>query len=625
LAVLAYFPGLDGGFLFDDLVNLDALGKSGAIADPARLARYLTAGTADPIGRPLSLLSFLIDARDWPADPAPFLRTNLLIQIANGILLALLLRTLGAALGDESRRARCVALLGAAMWLLHPLFVSTALYVVQREAMLATTFVFLGLLAWVKGRRLLADGESRRGVAWMWAGVVFGTVLATGCKANGVLLPLLAGVLEACIPWRPAQPGQARLLRASRWALLVIPSALVIGYLISGLMQWNHQPSNRPWTVGDRVLAESFVLFDYVRELLVPRALSAGLFNDHLRPPHGSVELAWSLLAWAALCIAGWTAWRFRRRAPAAACAVLFFLAGHVLESTTIPLELYFEHRNYLPAALLFWPVARALIAWPSSPGLRILAASALVGLLFWSTWQRSTLWANQDRLAEVWLRTNPDSPRAMAFAATRWVVSGRARDAVELVRPRLMRDRGEAQYAASYYLALCESGIGISRDDARLLRIAPATPGNNPDLMQRWIGSAIGAAIRGECKGLGLATTRDWAEAFRASAGDRVAAAATGERLLGLQSLAEEEPAEALEHFNSSLALNISPAQAAIQSAQLAARGYFTEALAHLDRYEALRPAMPPPRLGMPIVHAWILERQGYWVHEMGWLRSNF
>ena len=67
LAWLAYRPGLTGGFLFDDLVNLDALGSSGPIDDWNTFWRYITSGTADPIGRPVALLSFLLDARDWPS------------------------------------------------------------------------------------------------------------------------------------------------------------------------------------------------------------------------------------------------------------------------------------------------------------------------------------------------------------------------------------------------------------------------------------------------------------------------------------------------------------------------------------------------------------------------------
>src|SRR5688572_10081009 len=79
LGFLVYWPGLAGGFLFDDFVNLNALGATGRVDDAPAFWRFITSGTADPFGRPLSLLSFLADARAWPADPAPFLRTNVLL------------------------------------------------------------------------------------------------------------------------------------------------------------------------------------------------------------------------------------------------------------------------------------------------------------------------------------------------------------------------------------------------------------------------------------------------------------------------------------------------------------------------------------------------------------------
>ena len=50
-------------------------------------------------------------------------------------------------------------------------------------------------------------------------------------------------------------------------------------------------------------------------------------------------------------------AWSIRRRHPAMALAVLFYFGAHLLESSSIALELYFEHRNYIPAMLMFWPL----------------------------------------------------------------------------------------------------------------------------------------------------------------------------------------------------------------------------------------------------------------------------
>ena len=106
LAWLVYAPGLSGGFLFDDFANLNALGNHAPIQNLDTLLRYLTSGTADPIGRPLSLASFLLNASDWPNNPGRFLQFNLLLHLANGTLLFALLRQLGGVLGGLSATCR---------------------------------------------------------------------------------------------------------------------------------------------------------------------------------------------------------------------------------------------------------------------------------------------------------------------------------------------------------------------------------------------------------------------------------------------------------------------------------------------------------------------------------------
>ncbi len=123
LTVLVYTPGLHGSFLFDDFANLPSLGDSGPIDNWPAFWRYITSGTADPTGRPLALLSFLIDARNWPADPYPFKRTGLLLHLLNGVLLTFLLQGLGRALPLATReptlgfqrRIDMAAVLGASL------------------------------------------------------------------------------------------------------------------------------------------------------------------------------------------------------------------------------------------------------------------------------------------------------------------------------------------------------------------------------------------------------------------------------------------------------------------------------------------------------------------------------
>ena len=116
------------------------------------------------------------------------------------MLLFALLARLGRALALDV----CLATaqrpsLGTALWLLHPLLVSTTLYIVQREAMLPATCVLAGLLIWLHGRERLAAGHIASGLLWSVLGLGGFTLLGVLTKANGALLPLYALLIEIIV------------------------------------------------------------------------------------------------------------------------------------------------------------------------------------------------------------------------------------------------------------------------------------------------------------------------------------------------------------------------------------------------------------------------------------------
>ena len=627
LAWLVYRPGLSGGFLFDDHVNLDALGATGPIDDAAAFWRYLTSGTADPFGRPLSLLTFLIDARNWPADPAPFLRTNLLLHLLNATLLFVLLRRLGRLLGPDDARNDASAALGAGLWLLHPLLVSTTLYVVQREAMLPATFVLLGLLAYAHGRTRLAAGHG--GLAWMLGGLVLGTVLATLSKANGVLLPLLLLVLEATVfgtdAARITDAASARRHARLRLAGLVLPSLALAVYLGLRLLRWNQAPSLRPWTIGERVLTEGRVLVDYLQLLAIPRSVSTGLYNDGYVVSTGLFAPATTLLCWIAVLAAIGAAWAWRRRLPALAAGLLFFFAGHVLESTTLPLELYFEHRNYLPAMLLFWPLARALCFARLKVGLRIAAAAGLLGLCALTTYHRVGIWGEPARLAELWAAQNPGSSRVQATLAIEYMRNGRSDLALARLDP-LWRERPrDLQIGLNTINAACTAG-GITPDHATRLAEALRRADRDTMLVRQWLANAIHSAGAGTCRGLGLDMVERWLAAAEANPAITVAGAG-GQSIASLRGLLalERGDAEAARRwFDQAIAGNASPQTAIGQVATLASAGHYAQALAHLEAYERVDKPTRSPSSGMRYVHARVLARQRYWENEIALLRGK-
>lgn len=623
LALAAYWPGLHGGFLFDDFINLPALGDTGPIDHWPAFWRYITSGNADLFGRPLSLLSFLIDANNWPADPGPFKRTSLIIHLLNGTLLYTLLAKLGQALGTDVARRHTAALVGGALWLLHPLLVSTTLYIVQREAMLPATCVLAGLLIWMHGRDQFVAGKMGAGLLWSIIGIGGFTLLGTLAKANGALLPVYALLIEAIV-LAPRQLPTSRLSRSHRAFLLafvLLPTAAITIYLvhtgIHGILRGGNA-NGRTWTYAQRLLTEPRVLVDYLALLWLPRPFSSGLFNDQytaslslFRP----ISTLPSIVFVLSLIIG---AWQLRRRYPAAALAILFYFAGHLLESTSVPLELYFEHRNYVPALLMFWPLGLWLADARTLASLkRILMIVLPIGFAL-MTHARAQVWGDAQTQALIWAHINPDSPRAQANAAQVEMQMGRPREAEHRLQKLLASHPEEVQLAFNLIGAHCMTG-GVGRDDITAARTAMLSTPNAAGLFSHWFEQILPLSVSGNCPGL---SPDDLLELINAGLQNPQLAAN------GLQqdftymrariALAQHHPDIALADFSRALDLEVRPGMALKSAAALGAAGYPTHGLRMLDHYQQVQSRFKGPDRGMPMVHEWVLARQNYWQNEL-------
>lgn len=173
---------------------------------------------------------------------------------------------------------------------------------------------------------------------------------------------------------------------------------------------------SRPFSLYERLLTESRILIDYLQQFFVPKIQTSGLFYDNyklssgfLSPPDTVVALTiiMSLVTFSIL---------WRKKFPILAAAVLFFFAGHLLESTVIPLELYFEHRNYLPATFFALAASYGLYRLPNWT--RYASSIALLIVLSVFTFSRASLWGDTDKLVLVWAEENPTSARAQQQAA---------------------------------------------------------------------------------------------------------------------------------------------------------------------------------------------------------------
>jgi len=418
LTVLVYVPGLGGPFVFDDTPNLRPI--QDWLNGVTGWQEVLLGNRSGMFGRPLSMLSFIFDAKLFGMSPFSFKLTNLAIHLASGGLIYALLRKLLSRDPQLSQRATAVALATSAVWLLHPLQVSTVLYIVQRMAQLSALFTLLALLAYLHGRQGLEQGRQSTGLAWLFLGVPMATALGLLCKENGAVAPLLCAVLELGYFRATAQAPRPRPIKVFFLLGLIIPAMAVSLWYAWPPSRLLASYSVRTFTLGERLLSEPRALFDYIGALLLPRGPTLGVYTDDFPVSHSLLQPATTLLALIGLLALVVIAIAARRRAPAVFTGIVFFLAAHVIESSVFPLELYFEHRNYLPsvglllatAGALQWTLNKLPLAASSSRILGLFAI-ALCAVLAIATAARAWVWQSWSTMVRQAVLQHPDSTRA--------------------------------------------------------------------------------------------------------------------------------------------------------------------------------------------------------------------
>lgn len=616
-----YQPGLSGAFLFDDFPNLEVLGRDGRVEDVPSFLRYLGSGISSPTGRPLALASFLIDDNQWPAVPRGFLRTNVLLHLLCGcVLLMMNLQLLRALRPADPAGNERVAVAAAALWLLHPFWVSTTLYVVQRMTILCAIFVFAGVALYCNGRRRLQETPGQPWPAYrrMNAAIVVFTPLAVLSKENGALLPLLLWTVDTALS-RPVTTDQLRFFRAWKAVMLAFPSAVMLIYTAyTTINSWEAMIGFRGFDPVERLLSQGRIVLGYLYDLAIPKMESGGIFQDNIRPNRGWVPGPANAISWLVLITALAAAWRVRRRWPLVFLGAAFFAAGHVLESTTLNLELAFEHRNYLPAAPLF--LALADIALKRSDGSlrRAGVAGLLVSMAVCTsfTWSRAKLWGNPQEMYLVWAEKAPNSMRAQTTAAQYFLRHGHP-DLAEPYLQRALRNNPDDAISALIQLTVdCTWGRETQAQlDSlgKLLLIAPYH-----SVLVRYLEQFVEGSLIHNCKRARPEALADIPKALLDN--PNVARRSYDARrevfyLMGIYSAALGRWDEAAQRFQTSADTGFNYQAGLSASVKLARGGRLAEAATLLER---IRPELLKRRDAVPHWRSWDIEKYNAQIAEV-------
>ncbi len=424
-ATILYWPGTSGPFIFDDIPNISD--QEAVHADSVTWSSLQDAAGAFSSrftgGRPLPTITFAIDhARAGGLDTRAFKQTNLLVHAANALLVLILVHQLLAfsqsvpgrltsALETRSEHLLFWAFAITILWAIHPLQVSTVLYVVQRMEMLAATFTLLALISYGHGRQRQIQG---RPAGWLFLG---GSALLAGtgllAKETAALFFAFAFFLELTLLRFRTQTSSASTILKAIFALVFLTGLVIF---IAVLIPTYTSPDafqGRDFTWQERLLTQLRVLPLYLSQILLPLVDRMPFYYDAYPVSTGLFRPVTTFLG--GLLIVGLLTLAFwlRHKAPLLALGILWFFAAHFLTSNLFNLELVFEHRNYFAILPVLIALTYLVSCLPLASIRPRLIGIAVVALFAFLTLIRSATWGDPLNLAMHHVAINPDSERA--------------------------------------------------------------------------------------------------------------------------------------------------------------------------------------------------------------------
>jgi tetratricopeptide (TPR) repeat protein len=387
-ALIAFFPSLSGGFVWDDLdyVRNNPILHATGSAMLARLASAVVVGNYHPV----TMASLAIDNALGGPGPLVFHATSVLLHAANAVLVGWLLVALGA--------RRDAAWGGALLWAVHPLRVESVAWISGRKDVLSTFCFLAACLFYLRHAR--ANG--RPGRSYAYALVLF--ALAILSKATTVAFVPVVFLFD----WFMERPVTRKTL------LEKLPFVALA--LFAGWMAIRAQATAGAIPLGDggngasRIAIACYGLALYVAKTVAPWGLSA--LYPYPSPP-GTLPAGWLVAAVAVALGAVALLW-FGRKARFAILAAGFYLATVALVLQLFPVGGAFaaDRYAYLPAVGFSIAIAFAIGRTQFGRGLTVAVVAVAIGLAG-ATWARCGVWHDAMSLWNDVLAKYPDAALA--------------------------------------------------------------------------------------------------------------------------------------------------------------------------------------------------------------------
>ena len=428
LVFICYANTFKAPWYFDDhirIVNNNAVHMN-ELTPAALMASINPAAGAshsrDTFFRPVVMMSLAVNWYLGGGEIAGFHLVNILIHFLAAMVLyhtimALMKTPQAGRLAPDQWPS--IALLATVLWAVHPIQTQAVTYIIQRSTSLAGLFFIAGIYGYVRGRQA---GRLGPRIAFFCLGAIC-YLLGLGSKLNTVILPL-SWLLVDILFFQDLENPQQRI-KVMKWTAIAGLLAVVLGlgllWVIKGdpLAPIFNSYGGRPFTLTQRLMTEARVVVFYLSQLFFPTPDRLAFMHD-VSISNSLVDPWTTVAAMAAILLLLVIGLASARRYKFLSLAILFFFLNHLVESSVIPLELLYEHRNYLPSMFLFLPLAvlivRGLAHYRHARRLMYYSLTAGTVLLIFSlgtaTYMRNGVWASERAFWEDVLVKAPRNAR---------------------------------------------------------------------------------------------------------------------------------------------------------------------------------------------------------------------
>ena len=458
--LVCYFNTFNNSWHFDDLPNIvhnTELHINNLNFDSILQTFYALPADNTKLYRPIPCLSFALNWYFYKDNVFGYHIINFIIHLLST---AILFHTMISLFdtpklkGKWDGREYFIALLAAALWAIHPIQTQAVAYIVQRMASMAALFYILCVYLYINAR--ISRSIKRRILLFILCGISF--IFSFFSKENAIFLPISLLLIEFIFF---DYLNNVNIKKKFLGALTVFLAIFLFSLLIFIIMKGNpivfieKMYTIRNFSLTERLLTEHRVLIMYLYRLIYPVSsllsiehditLSTSFFTPWTTLP--SIILLYLLATTALIKASKWPFFSF---------AILFFLLNHIIESSILPLEIVFEHRNYLPSMFFFLPFAvliqKGLLYYSKTKRYMQMVIILFVTILLagtgYATYVRNMDWATEETLWLDAMKKAPGRARPCQNLANFYARNGQKEKADELYAKAMNLKDSKPKYA---------------------------------------------------------------------------------------------------------------------------------------------------------------------------------